>query len=364
MRDPNHYWAFDVDLKAGSFLGTANRRLDRTVRSAGDAIAGTATTTSTTTRARQPESAAPIAGTATGTATATRARQPAVIPGPDTPIAGVAKTIPDASKTAIARLSSVKVEPLLGGVRFQFTARPGANPLIHLSKSRAIVGAGGLSSFPNAQTMTANRDSNASSSTVTTYAGSSIAQRVKMDQGASYQYIITVPGDAAVPTQQVTGEFRTLAQKVIVRFSHVNLLSTHDSDDEWVNFDFWVNPGEPVTDYEGTILSEWPLGRRTMNTELTLDGAEQLRLVVKGRGVWNRVVDGCLLEPDVKPASVWTMGRPGTTNCSHWNYAKAEFDANTLRGKNLPFVLRATLGPHGSKLAFDVNGSIEVVTPK
>jgi hypothetical protein len=35
-----------------------------------------------------------------------------------------------------------------------------------------------------------------------------------------------------VPTQQVTGEFRTLAQKVIVRFSHVNLLSTHDSDDE------------------------------------------------------------------------------------------------------------------------------------
>jgi hypothetical protein len=289
-----------------------------------------------------------------------------------TQIAGTAGNA-DGANLGIARLTNVKVFPSMTGVGFQFIARPNASPAVELSSEEPVIGRDRLAVFRSAQRMRADRDNRNSTEAVTQYVGASEAQGLKLSQGAKYHYIITVPGDGSIPIQQATGNFTTLSQTIRVRFSKLHLLSLSDNDH--LNLTFWANPGEPTrrkveVNGKNSDGENWQAGGLyNIDQEMVLSGdVERLRLLVEGVHREGGLYACFTTAAFVEGPNYFDESRPHADQCDHANVAKGVFYLNTdpeLAGssRNKPFILRATLGPHGSHLAFDVTGSIEVVRP-
>jgi hypothetical protein len=286
----------------------------------------------------------------------------------DIRIAGTAGNIGGGNIT-VARLGSIDVFPGLNSVTFNFTARPNATPVVQVGTEPPAMQPNGLATL-NGGRSTAARDAKNSNDTVTRYT----AERQRLNQGKEYYYLITVPGEGADRTQQASGKFTTLAQTVTVRYSTIRVLRLGDDDD--LHFTFWVNPGEgeqtrrkvdvPGVDSGGNHWKEGGLYR--LDKELVITGdANRLRLLVEGSfsddGIYS-----CFNEvPFAEGPRYFENAQPSAGKCDHVNVAKAEYllSMPELAGgnRNLPFVMRATLGRHGAQLAFDVTGSIEVIRP-
>ena len=323
LKNPAHYWRFTVASRApDSALAHGVWRPNY-----GSVAAGGLRDPGTSTVRSQP-----------ATAGTTR---------PYTPGAGGATT----RVGTLFDIRNVRVTPALEGVVIRFEAAANSNPKVTLTP--ATVGA----------PITLAVGSSASSPGMMRYVA---ASNTKLLRGTSYNYGILAAATGNARTNNASGTFRTLSQRVTIRVSQIDLISDGDADsDGEVIFAFRTCPSVGrfyLSGVNGTSLS-WGDGRHGTNMEIKSDTVpDQFRLLVDGTED-----DRELLSPtSVQSAPSLTCARPnrapGSNADGDWNSLTMDFDLTKYPGARggEQFYRRSQPLRNGSRLSFDIRGSIEV----
>jgi hypothetical protein len=171
-------------------------------------------------------------------------------------------------------------------------------------------------------------------------------------RGTLHYYIITHPGDANGPEEQLTGQFTTLAQHARVVVTRIDLLYTRHAD---LGFRLYARDLRFERVPEATIggPKDWKIGSHSLSGEIAFANAPDKLYV----GVWGDT-DG---------------GYTCSAGCRYWEYVwffdERDQDHNAARGEfnigvspteryvSIPFVMRSI---DGNYLMFEVHGQIQV----
>jgi hypothetical protein len=279
------------------------------------------------------------------------------VPGEHTQItqaAGLAERA-GSSDFGIAKLTSVKVVPSIGGVSFRFIARANAQPVIELGTEPPLRGRDGLQVLRDPIGLQASRDATGSSSTVNWYTGGTAGQGIKLPEEQSYHYIVTVPGDGTVPVQQASGSFKTLREPMTltVTFKSVHVIDDSDelSDGEGA-FTYCVGSASEVQEMPAFATNTQVVANRVLVDDKWRDGP--LEIAVQG------IDDDAL---GILLRGRCSLQGPVTNDTADQNVARFRIDTNSpsLAGRRASRSYEMQ-SPHG-KLAFSVSFKIDISRP-
>jgi hypothetical protein len=186
-----------------------------------------------------------------------------------------------------------------------------------------------------------------------------------LPMSTKYYFVIWVPeAGKDQPAQEYSGEFDTITQTVVVRFSRVHMLNDSDKTDAGdLAFTFHLTPasttpcttGDNCAEALGPVFWETGSDNPVNLPELRLDRAPNLiRIWVTGHDD----------DRPAQPTSPPRFGTPyassgGSRHYADWNNARGQFDVGRLADNaRLGFKLRSI---DGFVLMYEVHGEIEVI---
>ncbi len=352
MTDPAHYWTFNVSLtnpdsalRHQAWIPTAPEAPD-------------------------PQSPGPVATTpaaddpyTSGSPSGERTR--VSLPGGSTTgdryTPGSGSTSTDVIK--VFDIRNVQVRTGLEGATVIFEAAPNLAPVVSVSTT-APEGAEGSRRFsgPSTRLVVQGTPTGGTHWRYTAASGSPLAR------GTRYWFIAEAPEGPQSRANQVTGEFRTLAQKVTITISEIYVISDSDTDSDGDLYFYTEScPGGFFEEIAGDFMSgiQWSEGRHAVNKEIVSSGAsdpDRIRLVIIGLDDDD---DGIEFGGGRKPAFYCSGGgnfEPGSTSRAEWNGVVMDLDVSKYPGAKggEPFVRRSLPLRNGSKLAFEVRGYVGV----
>jgi hypothetical protein len=355
MTDPAHFWTFGVSLtnpdsalRHGAWIPSAPE-------------APVATTPSTPSGGGSPYTSTSPSG----------ARTTVSLPGGST--VGDRYT-PGAGNTTVTDprivfdIRNVQVRTGLEGVSIVFEAAPDLAPVVSVSTS-APEGTESSQRFSGAPvglvvqgTPTGGR-----------HWRYSAASSTPLARGTRYWFIAEAPEGPNSRSNQVTGEFRTLAQRVTVTVSEVQIISDGDTDSAG---DLWFTartcPRNMFVDEDlaGSFQNrlQWSEGRHAVNRELTSrlpSDPDRFRLLIVG------------IEDDYDIGSAYGSRdpfqvyfscerggdlEPEKTSKAEWNAVVMDLDLSRYSGAKATeqFVRRSQPLRNGSTVMFEVRGYVTV----
>jgi hypothetical protein len=265
-------------------------------------------------------------------------------------------------------IRNVQVRAGLEGVAITFEAAPNLTPVVSVSTS-APEGAEGSRKFGGAPVRLVV------SGTPTGGARwrYSAASNTALARGTRYWFIAEAPEGPQSRYNQVTGEFRTVAQRVTVTISEIQVVSDGDSDsagDLW----FTVRTCPPRMFAEQDLVGsfsdrlQWSEGRHAVNRQLVSrlpSDPDRFRLLIVGieddydigSGYGSRdpfqVYFSCEGSGDLEPRK---------TSKAEWNAAIMDLDLTRYSGAKATeqFVRRSQALRNGSTVMFEVRGFVTV----
>jgi len=356
MSDPAHYWTFNVSLtNPDSAL-----RHQAWIPTVPEAPPPPVATTPTTPVADDPYTSQGPAGQRTrvslpgGSTTGDR-----YTPGTGTSI----------DPTAVFDIRNVQVRTGLEGASILFEAAPNLAPVVTVSTTAPEGGEGSyrFSGSPVRLVVQGTPTGGA----LWHYTA---ATNAPLARGTHYWFIADAPEGPQSRHNQATGEFRTLAQRLTVTVSHIDIVS--DSDDDSPG-DFWFTVRTcPEHVFEDDYLAgnfdhtvEWSEGRHALNREVT-SGPEsvpdKLRLLIVGIDDDYNIGSGF---GSRDPFQVWWACdladgylEPRKTSKAEWNAVIMDLDLSRYAGTKSTeqFVRRSLPLRNGSRLMFEVRGFVTV----
>lgn len=361
MTDPAHFWTFTVSL-TNPDSALRHQAWSPTAPDAPDVPDPVAATPP-----------APSGGDSPYTSTSpSGARTRVSLPGGDdgvadryTPGAGNA-TVTD--PRIVFDIRNVQVRSGLEGVAITFEAAPNLAPVVSVSAT-APEGAEGARKFGGASTRLVV------SGTPTGGARwrYSAASNTALARGTRHWFIAEAPEGPQSRYNQVTGEFRTAAQRVTVTISEIQVVSDGDSDsagDLWFTVRTCPAGMFVEQDLVGSFSDrvQWSEGRHAVNRQLVSDlpsDPDRFRLLVVGidddydigSGYGSRdpfqVYFSCRGDGDLEPQK---------TSKAEWNAAIMDLDLTRYSGAKATeqFVRRSQALRNGSTVMFEVRGFVTV----
>jgi hypothetical protein len=360
MTDPAHYWTFNVSLmnpdsalRHGAWIPTAPEAPD-------------------------PPSPGPVATTPSGDSPYTStspsgARTTVSLPGGGgstieeryTPGAGNA-TVTD--PRIVFDIRNVQVRTGLDGASISFEAAPNLVPVVSVSTA-APEGTEGGQRFSGPST----RLTVSGTPTGGTRWRYSAASGTPLARGTRYWFIAEAPEGPNSRYNQVTGEFRTLAQRVTVTVSDIQVVSDGDAEsdgDLWFTVRTCPDRLFPESDLIGDFKNrvQWSEGRHTVNREVTsapTSAPDKFRVLIVGIEDDYDVASGF---GSRDPFQVWFSCErggnlePKKTAKAEWNAVIMDLDLSRYPGTKATeqFVRRSQPLQNGSTLMFEVRGYVTV----
>lgn len=358
MTNPAHYWTFNVSLtnpdsalRHGAWLPTAPET-------------------------PTPQAPGPVATTPSGDSPYTStspsgARTRVSIPGGSTvgdrytPGAGN-ETVTD--PRIVFDIRSVQVRTGLEGASISFEAAPNLAPVVSVSTT-APEGTAGSQRFSGPST----RMTVSGTPTGGTLWRYSAASSTPLARGTRYWFIAEAPEGPNSRYNQVTGEFRTLAQRVTVTISDIQVVSDGDAEsagDLWFTVRTCPDRLFQDPDLIGAFADrvQWSEGRHTVNREVTSappSAPDKFRLLLVGIEDDYDVASGY---GSRDPFQVWFSCEgsgnlePRKTAKAEWNAVIMDLDLSRYPGTKATeqFVRRSQPLQNGSTLMFEVRGYVTV----
>ncbi len=350
LSDPNHWWRFYVDdqtnvsISYGAFRSTVTAPTYTAVRGSttSDAIAAvTPATPGANTRAGQ----------------STSRSQP-----------GAGSTFTPGG-ARVANIGSVGL--IFRGVdrgwkqnTVRFSARANSGPSVSWSTEPPTKDATGALRFrvPNAWPVRATSTNGFASEYAT-------VSSAVMPTGQKIYFVISVPADRNNLSAVYSGDFTTMAQTMVVRFTSLRVLNDSDKDSAGeLSFAFYMTP----TPGQMANCNRWPdcmnfFGPRSWETGTTHGLANTLKMenAPDKVRVWVHGWDSDTGSPEpwvreYGPMGTSWIGQPGSNSSADWNVTGREFDLSVLPTKTnyrIPFTLRSR---DGFVFMFEVTGEVEV----
>ena len=358
MTDPAHYWTFNVSLtnpdsalRHGAWLPTAPEAPD-------------------------PPSPGPVATTPSGGSPYTStspsgARTRVSIPGGSTigdrytPGAGN-ETVTD--PRMVFDIRNVQVRTGLDGASISFEAAPNLAPVVSVSAT-GPEGTEGSRRFggPSTRFVVQGTPTGGTRWRYSAASGSPLAR------GTRYWFIAEAPEGPNSRYNQVTGEFRTLAQRVTVTVSDIHIVSDGDAEsagDLWFTVrtcpDLVFEDDYLIGNYNHKV--QWAEGRHTLNREVTSappSAPDKFRVLIVGIEDDYDVASGY---GSRDPFQVWFSCEgsgnlePKKTAKAEWNAVIMDLDLSRYPGTRATeqFIRRSQPLQNGSTLMFEVRGYVTV----
>jgi hypothetical protein len=270
--------------------------------------------------------------------------------------------------TQVFDIRNVQVTSGLEGVAMRFEAAPNLTPVVSVSTA-APEGAAGSQRFGGQ----AARLVVQGTPTGGTHWRYSAASNTPLARGSRYWFLAEAPEGPNSRYNQATGEFRTLAQRVTLTITHIDIISDGDAESPG---DLWFTVRTcPERVLEDRYLAgnfdhkeEWSEGRHALNREIPSrppSAPDRFRLLIVG------------IEDDYDvgsaygsrdPFNAWFSCEgggdlePRKTSKAEWNAAIMDLDLSKYPGTKggEPFVRRSQPLRNGSTLMFEVRGHITV----
>jgi hypothetical protein len=362
MTDPAHFWTFTVSL-TNPDSAIRHQAWNPTAPEAPDppSPGPVATTPSTPSGGDSPYTSNSPSG----------ARTTVSLPG-GTPVGD--RYTPGAGNTTVTDprivfdIRNVQVRTGLEGVTIIFEAAPDLAPVVSVSTS-APEGAEGSQRFSGAAARLVVQGT-PTGGRLWRY---SAASSTPLARGTRYWFIADAPEGTNSRQNQVTGEFRTLAQRVTVTISEVQIISDGDTDsagDLWFTARTCPENMFADEDLAGSFQNrlQWSEGRHAVNRELTSrlpSDPDRFRLLIVG------------IEDDYDIGSAYGSRdpfqvyfscegsgdlEPEKTSKAEWNAAVMDLDLTRYPGAKATeqFVRRSQALRNGSTVMFEVRGYVTV----
>ena len=246
----------------------------------------------------------------------------------------------------------------------RFSARAGSRPVVYYGTQPPVRSSNsGLLGIPGAIQLPVRLVSERGFA-----AEYSTAPMKSLPQGTKYYFVIIVPEAPNVKPESYGGEFLTMTQTVVVRFTQIRILNDSDKESSGdlsfklqlapppKNTPDCVRPDDCVNRIEG---KPWETGTsHPLANVLRMDAAPaRVRVWVTG---WDDDTSDDAFTFGPGPVAALYSGTGGTNNTVDWNTAKAEFNVGAYPDRariGIPFKLRSI---DGHVLMFEVVGEIEV----
>jgi hypothetical protein len=357
MTDPTHYWTFTVSLADADNALRHNAWLPSSP-AVPPPTGPVATTPSSPSGGGGPVGAKPPGRSGTGVS----------LPGGSTtgdrytPGAGPAST----DVINVFDIKNVQVRSGLEGVAILFEAAPNLAPVVTVNTT-APVGAEGSYRFNGLATRLAVQGT-ATGGPLWRYSAASTGA---LARGTRHWFIAEAPEGPQSQYNQVTGEFRTLAQRVTVTISEFRIISDGDTESDG---DLWFTvrscPNVLNEDIVGTHRDkvQWSEGRHAVNREITAGDAsapDKIRLFIVGIDDDSDITSsGGARDPFQTFYNCEVGGNigPYKTDRADWNAAVLDLDLSTYQGANATeqFVKRSQPLRNGATVMFEVRGFVNV----
>jgi hypothetical protein len=265
-------------------------------------------------------------------------------------------------------IRNVQVRTGLEGATIIFEAAPSLAPVVSVSTA-APEGTEGSRRFsgPSTRLVVQGTPTGGTHWRYTAASGTPLAR------GTRYWFIAEAPEGPQSRYNQVTGEFRTLAQRVTVTVSEVQVVSDGDSDsdgDLWFTVRTCPERMFDQPDLAGSFQErlQWAEGRHAVNRELTSrqpSDPDRFRLLIVGIEDDYHIGSGY---GSRDPFQVWFSCEgsgdlePRKTSKAEWNAVIMDLDLSRYPGTKHtePFVRRSQPLRDGSTLMFEVRGYVTV----
>jgi hypothetical protein len=352
MTDPAHFWTFNVSLtnpdsalRHAAWIPSAPEAPDPQLPGA----------VATTPAPDDPYSSGSPSGQRT------RVSLPGGSTGdPYTPGSGSTST----DVIQVFDIRNVQVRTGLEGATVIFEAAPNLAPVVSVSTT-APEGAEGSRRFsgPSARLVVQGTPTGGTHWRYTAATGSPLAR------GTRYWFIAEAPEGPQSRANQVTGEFRTLAQRVTITINEIYVISDSDSDSDGdlVFYTESCPQGLFSKGLAGVFTSpvQWSEGRHAVNVDIVgseTSDPDRIQLVIVGV---DNDDDGVEFGGARKPSFYCPTGgnfEPGSSDRAEWNGLVMDLDMSKYPGTKggEPFVRRSSPLRNGSKLAFEVRGYVAV----
>ena len=361
MTDPTHYWTFTVSLADADSALRHNAWIPSSP--AVPPVTGpVATTPSSPSGGDGPVGSKPPGRSGTSVS----------LPGGSTtgdrytPGAGSAST----DVIQVFDIKNIQVRSGLEGVAILFEAAPNLTPVVSVSTTPPT-GAAGSQRFGGLVTRLAVQGT-PTGGALWRYSAASTGM---LARGTRHWFIAEAPEGPQSRYNQVTGEFRTLAQHVTFTISEIQIIS--DGDAESAGDMYFATESCPIGFNEniaGTFTQpvQWGEGRHVLNREITSINPngedlfpsvpDRFRLLIIGI---DDDSDGLLDKGEIGPrVSCRTGGdvEPGSSSAAEWNVVVMDLDLSKYPGTKATeqFVRRSKPLRNGSKLMFEVRGFLTV----
>jgi len=246
----------------------------------------------------------------------------------------------------------------------RFSARANSGPSVSWSTEPPTKDASGALRFrvPNAWPVRATSTNGFASEYAT-------VSSAVMPTGQKIYFVISVPADRNNLSAVYSGDFTTMAQTMVVRFTSIHILNDSDKGSAGeLSFGFSMTPTPGIiancnrwSDCESVFLNRsWETGEthELANTLRMENAPDKVRVWVHG---WDTDTEGPVpWVPEYGPMNKEWTGQPGSSSAGDWNTTGREFDLSVLPTKTnyrIPFTLRSR---DGFVLMFEVTGEVEV----
>ena len=269
--------------------------------------------------------------------------------------------------TQVFDIRHVQVTSGLDGVSIRFEAAPGLTPVVSVSTT-APEGAAGSQRFGGQ----AARLVVQGTPTGGTHWRYSAASNTPLARGTRYWFIAEAPEGPNSRYNQATGEFRTLAQRVTLIISDIQIVSDGDAESAG---DLWFGIAscpENVFDQRDIVGGykepvQWTEGRHAVNLELTSRGpsvGDRLRVMIVGTDDDEDAGSGGSSNPfwsfscEVAGAKI----EPYKSGRAEWNAVIMDLDLTQYPGAKATeqFIRRSQPIRDGVQLMFEVRGYVTV----